>query len=392
MFESNNLPLLLLQSSCFSVMLVLALLLLMSRWHMKATSRNYETSRWLLIAALVLYVIHYLLQMIFGFRANSEDVGTLVNMVFYLPVAFLMASATLRISAGQRYLSRFVKVGATGTVITWAIFLVGLFSYGSLHMPWVLRIIEVIYVAMIAFFIFNPGGELRRMNRKIEDETADDQTPYRLYMRSSTTLLYVMGLIGALSVFSTVAVFSVALFFLLALIFYVVSFLALGFHVQSVSDIVDDENQASASGDAAHATADVTSAETVTPGLSAEMTEQITEAITQWRQAKGYGAQNLTIITMAERLGISKRQLTQYLTECEGSTFRVWLSNIRIEEAKAMLLMENDYGIEFIAETCGFSSRSWLTEKFKTATGMTPKEWREAQKAQNTRQSIAKST
>ena len=240
MFESNNLPLLLLQSSCFSVMLVLALLLLMSRWHMKATSHNYETSRWLLIAALVLYVIHYLLQMIFGFRANSEDVGTLVNMVFYLPVAFLMASATLRISAGQRYLSRFVKVGATGTVITWAIFLVGLFSYGSLHMPWVLRIIEVIYVAMIAFFIFNPGGELRRMNRKIEDETADDQTPYRLYMRSSTTLLYVMGLIGALSVFSTVAVFSMALFFLLALIFYVVSFLALGFHVQSVSDIVDD--------------------------------------------------------------------------------------------------------------------------------------------------------
>ena len=375
MFESNNLPLLLLQSSCFSVMLVLALLLLMSRWHMKATSRNYETSRWLLISALMLYVLHYLLQMIFGFRASGEDVGALVNMVFYLPVAFLMASATLRISAGQRYLSRFVKVGATGTVITWAIFLVGLFSYGSLHMPWVLRIIEVIYVAMIAFFIFNPGGELRRMNRRIEDETADDQTPYRLYMRSSTTLLYVMGLIGALSVFSTVAVFSVALFFLLALIFYVVSFLALGFHVQSVSDIVDDENKDSA--DAA-TMGDATATDGTTPRLSAEVTEQITAAIAQWRQARGFGAQNLTIITTAERLGIPKRQLTQYLTEHEGSTFRVWLSNIRIEEAKRML-SERDYSIESIAESCGFSSVSWMREKFKASTGMTPAEWREAQ-------------
>ena len=45
----------------------------------KIRTCNYETSRWLLIAALTLYVIHYLLQMIFGFRAKSEDVGTLVN-------------------------------------------------------------------------------------------------------------------------------------------------------------------------------------------------------------------------------------------------------------------------------------------------------------------------
>lgn len=105
MFESNNLPLLLLQSSCFSVMLVLALVLLMSRWHMKATSRSYEVSRWLLIVALALYVIHYLLQMIFGFRASGEDAGALVNMVFYLPVAFLLTCATLRISAGQKCLA-----------------------------------------------------------------------------------------------------------------------------------------------------------------------------------------------------------------------------------------------------------------------------------------------
>ena len=376
MFESNNLPLLLLQSSCFSVMLVLALVLLMSRWHMKATSRSYEVSRWLLIVALALYVIHYLLQMIFGFRASGEDAGALVNMVFYLPVAFLLTCATLRISAGQKYLRRFVRVGATGTAVVLALFAVGLSVYGNLHMPWVLRVIEVIYVMMIAFFIFNPGGELRRMNRKIEDETADDQTPYRLYMRSSTVLLYVMGLIGAMSVFSTVAVFSVALFFLLALIFYVVSFLALGFHVQSVSDIVDNDNKDSANGDTM---GDATATDGTTPRLSPEVTSQITAAIAQWRQTKGYGAQNLTIITTAERLGIPKRQLTQYLTEHEGSTFRVWLSNIRIEEAKRML-SEANCSIESIAESCGFSSVSWMREKFKASTGMTPAEWREAQR------------
>lgn len=34
---SNNIPLLLLQDTCFSITLVLALMLLMSRWHMRAT-------------------------------------------------------------------------------------------------------------------------------------------------------------------------------------------------------------------------------------------------------------------------------------------------------------------------------------------------------------------
>lgn len=368
MTDTSNLPLLLLQGSCFSITLVLALVLLMSRWHMRSTSRGYETSRWLLIAALMLYVIHYMLQMIFGFRASGEDVGALVNILFYQPIAFLMTCATLRISAGHRYLRRFVVVGVAGTVLTMALFVVGLCIYGSLHMPWVLRIIEVIYVVMIAFFIFNPGGELRRMNRKIEAETADDNTMYRLYMHSSTVLLYAMGLIGALSVFSTIAVVAVAAFFLLALIFYIVSFVSLGFHVQDVSSIVDNEVPSSPSSSSA------------VHSLTSEQMAQIEEAILLWRSKQGFSTPNLTCSTMAQRLGITKQQLSQYLTMKEGSTFRVWLSNIRIEEAKQMLLTNSDYSIEAVAESCGFSSRSWMQEKFKASTGMTPAEWREAKK------------
>ncbi len=382
MTDNTNLPLLLLQDGCFSIMLVLVLVLVMSRWHQRTTSRGYETSRWLLIAGLSLYLIHYLLQMIFGFRASGEDVGTLVNIIFYLPAAFLITYTTLRISARHSYLRRFVVVGVTGTVLTLVLFAVGLYIYGSLHMPWVLLAIEVIYVAMIAFFIFNPNGELRRMNRKIEDETADDNSPYHLYMRSGTLLLYVMGLIGALSVFSTVTVTAVAIFFLLALIFYVVSFISLGYNIQSLSGVVDEENLIPAP-EAPKETSDVAPTDATSSHLTDEATEQITAAITRWRTTQGYSSQNLTLNTMAERLGVSKRNLTQYLLEKEGLTFRVWLSNIRIEEAKRML-SETAFSIESIAETCGFSSRSWMTEKFKASTGMSPADWRDAQQGRNT--------
>ena len=378
--HTENLPLLLLlQSSCFTITLTLAVVLLMSRWHLRSSSRAYETSRWLLIAALTLYVIHYLLQMLFGFRARGEDVGALVNILFYMPAALLLACATLRISTGQRYLRRFVTWSTVGMGLNYVLFVVGICLYGSIHMPWILEAMEVIYVALIAFMIFNPNGELRRMNRKIEEETADDQTPYRLYMRSGTILLYAMGFIGALSIFSTLTVVCVALFFLLALIFYVVSFVSLGYGIQSVSSVVDDDNQTTQAegADAAAAESEQVNA---TQHLSPELVDQIRTAIAQWRQAKGYGSQNLTIVSMAELLGVSKRQFTQYLLEHEGSTFRVWLSNIRIEEAKRMLLTEADYSIESIAELCGFSSLSWMREKFKVSTGMTPAEWREAKR------------
>lgn len=250
---------------------------------------------------------------------------------------------------------------------------------------------EVVYVAMIIFFNLYPGGELRRMLRKIEDETADDNTKYTLYMRSGTVLLYVMGAIGALSIFRTNTVAIAAAFFFLALVFYVVSFVSLGFTIQGVSSIVDDDSEAlfapvpAASAEAhttASATASAPAAEAVAPArLTDEQVALVDAVVARWRAERGYSTSNLTSITMAQRLGIPKRLLTQYLAEHEGSTFRVWLSNIRIEESKRMLLAQPDYSIEAIAEACGFSSRSWMQEKFKASTGMTPAEWREAQKA-----------
>lgn len=404
MTEIPNIPLLLLQCSCFSITLVLALVLLFARYHQHTESRAYESSRWMLIGALGLYVMHYLLQMLFGFRARGEDVGALINILFYTPVAFLFACATLRISAGHRYLRRFVMVGIAGVVVILGLFIAGLCIFRSLKMPWVLSAMEVIYVVLILFFIFNPGGELRRMNRKIEDETADDNSKYNIYMHSSTVLLYAMGAAGALAIFHTRTVFMVAAFFLLALMFYIVSFLSLGFNIQGVSSLVDENEDAHETMDCLSATdfkpeetadtpeeaaAGQSSAlrESTAPAsasvsrLSAAQVEQVETALAVWRAERGYSTANLTSITMAQRLGIPKRLLTQYLAEHEGSTFRVWLSNIRIEESKRMLLTLSDYSIEAIAEACGFSSRSWMQEKFKASTGMTPAEWREAQKS-----------
>lgn len=73
--------LLIFQSCAMTVMALMALLLLSSRFFQPHTTLNYEKSRWLLFTAMLLAVVHYLLQIFLGFRAASDELGALVNMI-----------------------------------------------------------------------------------------------------------------------------------------------------------------------------------------------------------------------------------------------------------------------------------------------------------------------
>ena len=65
-----------LQFACFIFMLINALILGITHLHMKWTNRRYEWSRWLILAGMMGLAIQYLLQMLLGFRAKSDDFRT----------------------------------------------------------------------------------------------------------------------------------------------------------------------------------------------------------------------------------------------------------------------------------------------------------------------------
>lgn len=54
---------------------MLALMLFTSRFHVDVVNAAYERSRWTLFAGMSLLVLHYVLQMVCGFRAESDDAG-----------------------------------------------------------------------------------------------------------------------------------------------------------------------------------------------------------------------------------------------------------------------------------------------------------------------------
>ncbi|MFC6997879.1 AraC family transcriptional regulator [Rufibacter roseus] len=80
--------------------------------------------------------------------------------------------------------------------------------------------------------------------------------------------------------------------------------------------------------------------------------------------------------TLAKQLHTSPHYLSQLLNECLGKSFFEYLAELRVEEAKAILIQQPNLKVEEVAELSGYLSKSAFTAAFKKTTGQTPGQYR----------------
>lgn len=83
------------------------------------------------------------------------------------------------------------------------------------------------------------------------------------------------------------------------------------------------------------------------------------------------------MLTLSRTLCISKNELSLFFDQCLHSNFRIWLSEIRLNAAKKMMLEYPDYSNDIISAECGFSCRTHLYRIFKTKEDRSPTKWRD---------------
>ena len=88
----------------------------------------------------------------------------------------------------------------------------------------------------------------------------------------------------------------------------------------------------------------------------------------------------LTLNEVALQLHTNRTYLSQYLNMELNMPFGTWLSQLRLNEAKQMLIDEPSLSITEAAQTCGFSSVSNFSHLFSVLEGMTPQQWRVSKK------------
>lgn len=116
--------------------------------------------------------------------------------------------------------------------------------------------------------------------------------------------------------------------------------------------------------------------------LSEQMLEQIAQQVDLWIQSKEFCRNKMNIITAAQQLGSNRLYLSTYINTMHKCTFRSWVSRLRINEAKRLMVEKPQMTITQIAEEVGFVSLTSFTHAFKNVEGISPKEWAAENSAQ----------
>ena len=195
---------------------------------------------------------------------------------------------------------------------------------------------------------------------------ATDLLPYVRYSRASVVILWLAVLAMPVAIFSTTLLYIVGPAVLLALLFFNLTFIALGSSYIPTEEHWIKKRKAN-------------KAERKKPlqQLSEERRNFIQNSLDQWCMDLGYKDCNVNMLTLSRTLCISKNELSLFFDQCLHSNFRIWLSEIRLNAAKKMMLEYPDYSNDIISAECGFSCRTHLYRIFKTKEGCSPTEWRD---------------
>ena len=371
-----------LQFACFIFMLINALILGITHLHMKWTNRRYEWSRWLILAGMMGLAIQYLLQMRLGFRAKSDDLGAIFNILVYTPCITTIAMGIYNIEATHANRRKMNIVCACIYAAIIVVFCIGYSNSGSLNIGNWLYAMLVLFGTNVAYCIYMIMIEMRKRKKMLELMTGGDMLPYVRYARASVFALFFSTLTMPFAILSTTLLYIIGPLALLSILFFNLSFEALGYNYVPTEELLDKEEEESAAlADEITESSDgqdVESADSkeTLPSFSQERQAAIKEKLDKWCEELGYKDTTVNMFTLSRSLNISKNELSRYFTSCLNSTFRIWLSEVRFEAAKKMMLDYPDYNNDIISAECGFSSRSYLYRIFKEKEGCSPTVWR----------------
>ena len=358
------------QFACFIFMLINAFIVALSHLHVRWENKRYERSRWMIVVALIGLAIQYVLQMTFGFRAMHDNLGAVINILLYTPCFSLISIGIYNIETTRANLRKMILMcsGIYAAIIV--VFCVGISLHHSLYIREGLYIMLALFCVSVFYCIYMIIQEMIRRKNMLETMAATDLLPYVRYSRASVIILWLAVLAMPVAIFSTTLLYIVGPAVLLALLFFNLTFIALGSSYIPTEELLDKEEESQRCGG---------EKEKPLQQLSEERRNFIQNSLDQWCMDLGYKDCNVNMLTLSRTLCISKNELSLFFDQCLHSNFRIWLSEIRLNAAKKMMLEYPDYSNDIISAECGFSCRTHLYRIFKTKEGCSPTEWRDFQ-------------
>ena len=112
--------------------------------------------------------------------------------------------------------------------------------------------------------------------------------------------------------------------------------------------------------------------------VNAQEFKKLERALDKWVKQKKFSEYDKSREDVAKELGTTKEFLHLYFSTHKGMDFKTWRTELRIAEAKRLLLDNKDLSTNLIGEIAGFSDRSNFHRQFVKFVGCSPKQWRDS--------------
>ncbi len=105
---------------------------------------------------------------------------------------------------------------------------------------------------------------------------------------------------------------------------------------------------------------------------------KLEKTLEEWVEQKRFREYDKSREDIARELNTTKEILHHYFITKKGVDFKTWRTELRINEAKRLLLEDKNASTNIIAEASGFSDRSNFHRQFVKIVGCSPKQWRDS--------------
>ncbi len=355
-----------------TIMALLTLTLLVLLPKKVKLDRVLNRSKWLLAAGTTLMSLQFMLQWTIGFREMGVTQAVVVNLLFFVPCAWLFSLSLLNLQQQGWLGLRFWVPGiATWTIIVFLI--VGAsFIDGEPIMAdtevkqWAEYICGLVYCIMQAYYTAWLIHLNRKLRRALDDYYDNENNDLLRWMEHSIAMLGLIAIAAPFLIFSSgllLVVYSI-------LVFFFIYYLVFNFVCYSVSNDSRTLQEAQSS-------EDMGDTEPVEPSTAYNDSQikMIDLEIKRWLETDHFLNYGITMRQAAAETKLSIKQFRSWYLNQGYESFSDWLHHLRIEQAKQLIVEHPEWSFDFIAEQCGFQNRSYFHKIFLKLTGMTPSQF-----------------
>lgn len=338
----------------------------------KMTYANYLRSRRIIGVALLILVANYCVHFFAQIRFSSPDLAIAMNLSTYFLEAWLFSSALTSLLDKQYLTGRrfWAHIGCwVAYTLVWGVL------FFSLPQG-IFRTVAMLSTAFL-FFVYAVWLARRllrtykRAAKAMDDYYSDDVVNYIRWMSRFTYWAAVFGvMVGGLTFLPEKYIF---LWILSAIPFYIylfVSYMNYLLFCQQVQEVFDNQP---ADCELLRSGEDMSLVNDEQNLLSHE---ELTAKIEQWKAERGFTKNGITIIELSVAIGSNRTYLAEYIKQKYKVPFRQWISGLRIEYARNLLIEEPNLSVADIAKIVGYNSYPHFVNLFSEEMLFSPAKWR----------------